>query len=521
MGAVVLAAASRLWRQAPSAPTDRPLMTLGIDSGGDATIAGAGWAGLNWVGPAAVLSPDGRSLVFIARGPSGGRWQLFMRRLDELKAAPITGTEGAYAPFFSPDGSSVGFFASGRLMKVALSGGTVTPICPVEEARGGAWSEDGSIVFAPRPDGPLYRVAASGGEPSQATTLEAASGEVTHRWPQFLPGGKSFVFTAHGNTGAAREGNVVVQSADGRKLVHRGGIFGRYAPSGHLLYVNGGKLFAEPFDLERLEATGRAVAVADDVATAPISGTAQYSFSSTGVLVYRRARNAKRLLQWMDPSGQVQPMRSVPAEYREARFSRDANRLLLTIDDGGQEDIWSYDVARDALTRLTFYADNDRAGMWSPDATHIVYSSWQADVGTFNLFMQRAAGGGEPQRLTTSKNLQSATRLASERQVHPDVGRASGQRLRHHALADRDGAQRPDESRHPGGADRNARERRRGDSSHRTDSGSRTRPTSRVGTKCTFDRFRAAAADGRSRPMAPNGSRGGRADCSTDSPKKS
>jgi serine/threonine-protein kinase len=406
--AIVFAAARPLWLRAPSA-TDGPILTLGIDAGGDTTVAGAGFAGLNWVGPAAVLSPDGRSLVFIARGPSGGRWQLFVRRLDQLDATPIAGTEGAYAPFVSPDGRSVAFFANGRLLKAALDGGTVTPICTVEEGRGGAWSEDGTIVFAPRPDGPLYRVSASGGEPSQATTLDAGAGEMTHRWPQFLPGGKTFLFTAHGNTGAAHEGRVIVQKERGRTLVQEGAIFGRYAQSGHLLYVNGGKLFAAPFDPDRLQVNGRAVPMADDIATAVISGTAQYALSDTGALAYRRARSAKRLLQWMDPSGQVQPVRNVSAEYQEARFSRDGTRLLLTIGDGGQSDIWSYDTASDTIKRLTFYADNDRSGIWSPDGTHFVYSSWQPDVGTFNLFLQSATGGGEPQRLTTSKNIQTPT----------------------------------------------------------------------------------------------------------------
>jgi Tol biopolymer transport system component/predicted Ser/Thr protein kinase len=406
--AIVIAAARPLWLRAPSS-TDRPLLTLGIDAGGDTTIAGVGFVGLNWIGPAAVLSPDGTSLVFIARGPSGGRWQLFVRRLDQLDASPIAGTEGAYAPFFSPDGTSVAFFASGRLVKVALNGGTVTPICPVEEARGGAWSEDGTIVFAPRPDGPLYRVSASGGELSQVTTLDAGAGEITHRWPQFLPGGTTFLFTAHGNTGAAHEGRVIIQNASGRTLVQQGAIFGRYAPSGHLLYVNGGKLFAAAFDPDRLQVTGRVVPMADDIATALISGTAQYAFSDTGVLAYRRARNPRRVLQWMDSSGQMQPLRSVSAEYQEARFSRDGTRLLLTIGDGVQSDIWSYDIASDTPKRLTFYADNDRSGIWSPDGTHFVYSSWQPDVGTFNLFLQSATGGGESQRLTTSKNVQSPT----------------------------------------------------------------------------------------------------------------
>jgi serine/threonine-protein kinase len=331
----IVSAALFLWSTSPSRSSDReaPLLTLGIDAGGDTAIAGVGWIGLNWVGPVAVLSPDGRTLVFIARGPSGGRWQLYARRLDELKASPVPGTEGAYAPFFSPDGNSVGFFAGGRLMKVALNGGKATPICQVEEARGGAWSDDGTIIFAPRPEGPLYRVSSAGGTPSPATTLDSAAGETTHRWPQFLPGGKAFIFTAHGNDGAARGGDVIAQTAETRRMIHRGALFARYAASGHLLYVNDGKLFAAPFHPDRLELAGRAVPVADDVANALINGTAQFSVSNTGLLAYRRARSPNRLLQWMAPSGQVQQLRSVPAEYQEVRFSPTGDRLLLVIGE--------------------------------------------------------------------------------------------------------------------------------------------------------------------------------------------
>jgi serine/threonine protein kinase/Tol biopolymer transport system component len=412
----IVSAALFLWSTSPSRSSDReaPLLTLGIDAGGDTAIAGVGWIGLNWVGPVAVLSPDGRTLVFIARGPSGGRWQLYARRLDELKASPVPGTEGAYAPFFSPDGNSIGFFAGGRLMKVTLNGGKATPICQVEEARGGAWSDDGTIIFAPRPEGPLYRVSSAGGTPSPATTLDSAAGETTHRWPQFLPGGKAFIFTAHGNDGAARGGDVIAQTAETRRMIHRGALFARYAASGHLLYVNDGKLFAAPFHPDRLELAGRAVPVADDVANALINGTAQFSVSNTGLLAYRRARSPNRLLQWMAPSGQVQQLRSVPAEYQEVRFSPTGDRLLLVIGEGAQSDIWVYDIARDAISRLTFYPDNDWAAIWSPDGTHVAYSSWRSDVGTFNLYLQRADGVGEPQRLTTSRNRQLAI------EWHPD-----------------------------------------------------------------------------------------------------
>ncbi len=309
------------WSASRAIVSNLELLTLGIDAGADTPIAGVGWIGLNWVGPTAILSPDGQVFVFIARGPSGGRWQLYARRLDELKARALAGTEGVYAPFFSPDGSSVGFFAGGQLSRVALDGGTVTTVCPAEEARGGAWSEDGTIVFALRPEGPLFSVSSDGGAPSQLTTLDSASGETTHRWPQFLPGSKTVIFTAHAESG--RAGSVIARTADGRRSVlHRGGLFGRYAPSGHLLYLNEGKLFAAPFDVNALAVTGRAVPVVDEVAHTLISGTAQYSFSNTGLLTYRRARSRNRVLEWMDPSGQLRPLRSVAAEYQALPFHR-------------------------------------------------------------------------------------------------------------------------------------------------------------------------------------------------------
>jgi WD40-like Beta Propeller Repeat len=210
---VAIAAIAWLWQARASVPPAQ-LLTLGIDVGADTALAGVGWAGLNWVGPTAVISPDGRRIVFIARGAGGGRWQLHSRRLDELRATALPGTEGAVAPFFSPDSRAVGFFARGQLMKVALDDGAVTAICPAEEARGGAWTQDGTIVFAPRPDGPLSRVSSGGGTPSQATTLDASTGEISHRWPEALPDGKGLLFTAHTESNASRPGAIVATAAN-------------------------------------------------------------------------------------------------------------------------------------------------------------------------------------------------------------------------------------------------------------------------------------------------------------------
>jgi Tol biopolymer transport system component len=401
-----LFAGGRWFAGSPVSPQET-ILRLGIDAGAETPLAGVGWVGLNWVGPTVVLSPDGTLLVFIARGPSGGRWQLYTRRLDELRARPLVGTEEAYAPFFSPDGTSIAFFASGSLKRVALSGGGVSTICSAKEGRGGTWGQDGTIVFAPQPDGPLFRVSSAGGTAKPATTVDAASGETTHRWPQMLPGNKGFLFTAHGDMTASRGGAIVVQTAAGeRKVVHRAGLFARYAPSGHLLYVQEGRLFAVAFDLNRLEVTGQPVAVVDEVSHALLNGSAQFSFSDTGLVAYRRARSTNRSLLWMNPAGQVQTLRTQLAEYMEIYHSPDGARLALVVGDGAQSDVWTYDIGADRMSRLTFHPDNDWSPIWSPDSSHIVYASWRGDTGTFNLFLHRTDGTGEPVRLTTSRNSQ-------------------------------------------------------------------------------------------------------------------
>ncbi len=386
-------------------PPPAPVLTLGIDAGTDTALAGVGWAGLNWVGHTAVVSPDGLHLVFIARGSVGGPWQLYSRRLAGLNASALKGTEGAISPFFSPDSRSVGFFARGQLMKVALDDGSVSAICPAEEPRGGAWADDGTIVFAPRPEGPLYRVPAGGGTPAQATTLDTTAGELSHRWPQPLPGGAGFLFSVHTASDASRPGAIAAwRPRDNKRVtVHSAGLGPRYVSSGHLLYVQEGRLFAAPFDRDALRMTGAATPVVSDVASAVVHGGAQFSVSANGLLVYRRSRGTNRVLQWIDLAGQVQPLRSAAADYRELRIGPDGARFLVVIGEGAQSDIWVFESSRDTMTRLTFHPDNDWSPIWSPDGRYIVYGSWRQDVGAFNIFLQRSDGAGEPVRLTTSR----------------------------------------------------------------------------------------------------------------------
>jgi hypothetical protein len=255
-------------------------MRLSVELGSDVLVASG-------VGNSAILSPDGALLAFVAHKGAGESPQLYVRQLDRLQASPLAGTDGAEGPFFSPDGQWIGFFAGGKLKKIAVTGGAVVPLCDVRNQRGGAWGEDGTIVFSyAGPGVSLKRVSSAGGTAETLTSL--AAGEVTHRWPQVLRGGKAVLYTSHGISTAFDDANLVVQPLPSGepKVVQRGGSHGRYLPSGHLVYVSGGTLFAVPFDLDRLEVTGQPIPALEGMKADAGAGDAQFAVSTTGTLVY-------------------------------------------------------------------------------------------------------------------------------------------------------------------------------------------------------------------------------------------
>jgi serine/threonine-protein kinase len=156
-----------------------------------------------------ILSPDGTRLVYVAQG------KLWSRTLDQAEALELPATDGAFAPFFSPDGKWVGFFAQGKLKKVAVQGGATVDLCPAPAPRGGSWGEDGSIITTLSVPGALSRIPETGGPPVAVTDLDRDRGEVTHRWPQILPGGKAILFTAHTTTGAYDGADIMAISLSG------------------------------------------------------------------------------------------------------------------------------------------------------------------------------------------------------------------------------------------------------------------------------------------------------------------
>jgi Tol biopolymer transport system component len=357
------------------------------------------------IGAAAIFSPDGRRLVFVAAGSDQKR-RIYLRSMDQLQATALSGTDNARDPFFSPDGQWLGFFADGKLKKISVQGGAAVTLCDASSDRGGSWGEDGTIVFEADPRVPLSKVSSAGGSPQLLTPLDRQTGEITQRWPQMLPGGRAVLFTSSKTGGNYQDADIAVYSMDSgkRKSLQHGGFHARYLPSGHLVYVHEGTLFAVPFDLKRLEVTGQPIPVLEGVVTVPGNGGAQFSLSETGSLVYIAGRGGivNNSVYWMDRQGQFTPLREIPADYYQPGFSPDGKRLAMGIFDGkSSAAVWVYEWDRDILTRLTFSDHDENNPVWTPDGQRITYTSHEN--GEFNLYWKRADGSGEALRLTKDK----------------------------------------------------------------------------------------------------------------------
>jgi serine/threonine-protein kinase len=343
--------------------------------------------------PALDISPDGSRLVSI--GERGGKSQLFLRTLDQLEPSPLDDTEYARGPFFSPDGRRIGFFAGGKLKTLAITGGAPTVICEAVDGICGSWGEAGTIVFARYSSG-LLSVSAAGGTPGTMTTLNAETGEANHLWPQFLPGGKAVLFTIFpGDITSPDDAQIAVQvmgQLEHRILV-RGGSFGRYIATGHLVYIRKGALLAVPFDLKTLQVKGSPMTVLDSIQSSNWTGVGHFAVSETGTLAYAfdGVYRPDYSLVLVDIQGNVRPL--LPdRNIRDPAFSRDGRIAVLIM--GANDDIWVFNPERQQLARFTFGLGDEACPVWTPDGKHIIYLWRYAD-----LFWKAIEGSGEPEQL--------------------------------------------------------------------------------------------------------------------------
>src|SRR5215813_2673974 len=355
------------------------------------------------------VSPDGRLLAFTAA--TSGKVELWIRALDSLTAQALPGTEGARYPFWSPDNRWIGFFAGGKLKKIAASGGPVQTLCDSGIAGGGTWSNDGVILFTTLGYG-VYRVSATGADLKLLVSLDRSKREWNYNSPYFLPDDRHFLyFIQSGTPGAA---GVFLGSTDGSLkqqilAINTNAVYAESGRGGDLLFMREGALLAQPFDLKQLKLTGEALPIADHVGQDSTFSQGNFSVSSNGVLVYDGSVDrASKQLVWVDREGkQIRSLGKIGG-WSQPALSVDEKRIAVDRDQpGGTREVWLYDADGGNASRFTFDPADNTTPLWSPDGSQIVWGS-NRNV-TYDIYLKAANGIGSDETLYSSGNVKVAT----------------------------------------------------------------------------------------------------------------
>jgi eukaryotic-like serine/threonine-protein kinase len=355
---------------------------------------------------APAISRDGSNMVFA--GIADGKEMLFLRALDSTTIKPLPGTEGGKFPFWSSDGKSIGFFADQQLKRLDIAGGPPLSLAPATDARGGTWAGD-IILFSPYIYETIYRIPASGGKPVSVTALDRSQ-HTTHRWPDFLPDGKHFLYLAAHHM-SSKEGNsgIYAGSIDGGtpKFILRTNGRAFYS-SGELLHFRDGSLMAQEFDADRLELKGDARPVGP-VLREGGNWEVMASASENGVLLFQSPGEAKYPVMWFDQSGRPLAAAPMSGQLQDLRLSPGGTRVVeINFEGGATADLFVYDLKKGTRTRLTF-GENTWFLAWSPDGKKVVYSAEKVGTGNTQLYIKRADGSAERELLLSSGNMDHPT----------------------------------------------------------------------------------------------------------------
>lgn len=326
-----------------------------------------------------------------------------MRSLDSTLAQSLPGTEGAYNPFWSADGRSLGFFADLKLKRIDLGGGQPQILADVVITRTaqGAWSADGVILFTPSTASALLRVPASGGAATAATRLEKR--QSSHTVPRFLPGSRKFLFLSTGVDQAIWLGSLDGSGAEPRRvaaIAGGGDSMGEYLAPGWLVRVRGNDLEAQRFDADSGQLSGDPVTLEQNVGVDPVSDAGSFSVSASGTIASRGRGNGRSQLIWFNRSGQNVGTFGAPDDSNVLfpELSPDGKRAAITRGSTGSLDIWIQEGTR--ASRFTFGPGNALNGVWSPDGARVVFAS--SRTGVFDLYQKRADGSGSAEVLLQS-----------------------------------------------------------------------------------------------------------------------
>lgn len=363
---------------------------------------------LNWNDSPVDISPDGKMIAYSALSRDSGNVRLFVRSLDSYTSKPVADVRSREIKF-SPDGRWIYYSDNGSLYKVSIDGGAPVRIFfGAYNPRGIAWGPNGSIYMAAGQVGGVLKILPDRDSVEQVTTPDLKRGEISHRFPSLLPDGNAMLLTVKYTTTASfDDANIVVHDlkTGTNTTIIEGGVNASYVPTGHIIYVRGGSFYLAPFDPDSRRLTGPTRKLFPGGMLLTESGAASYAFSDNGILVYAPggpAPSKSFTVDWLSLDGRTTPLITAAASYGDLTLSPDRSKLALVVN-AANNDVWTYDIQRSTMQRLTFGGGNHSVPIWTTDGKRVAYSAERS--GEIEIYWRPWNGSGKEEKLLGEKGI--------------------------------------------------------------------------------------------------------------------